>query len=71
VSKDSAVMSLKSFVNNKEQWDAFLEHLDVLIAKEHKSMESLTDTKEVFRHQGSIRTLRNLKYLRETINGPK
>lgn len=64
-------MSLKSFVNNKEQWDAFLEHLDVLIAREHKSMEGISDTVEIYRHQGSIRTLKNLKYLRESINGPR
>jgi len=70
VSKGSLAMSLKSFVNNKEQWDVFLEHLDGLIASEHRSMESLTDTAEVFRHQGSIRMLRHLKYLRETVNGP-
>lgn len=64
-------MSLKSFVNNKEQWDEFLEHLDGLIAKEHRSMESISDTVEIYRHQGSLRALKNLKYLRESINGPR
>ena len=64
-------MSLKTLINDKPTWDAFLEEMDVLIAKEHKSMESISDTTEIYRHQGSIRTLRQLKYMRDRINGTK
>ena len=62
-------MSLKSLVNNKPTWDAFLEEMDALITKEHKSMESISDTVEIYRHQGAIRTIRQLKYMRDRING--
>ena len=64
-------MSLKSLVNDKPTWDAFTEEMDALIAKEHKSMESISDTVEIYRHQGSIRTRRQLKYMRDRINGTK
>ena len=64
-------MSLKSLVNDKPLWDAFTEEMDALIAKEHKSMEGISDTVEVYRHQGAIRTLRQLKYMRDRINGTK
>ena len=62
-------MSLKRIVNDKEVWDAFIEEMDALIAKEHTSMESISDTAEIYRHQGAIRTLRQLKYMRDRING--
>ena len=64
-------MSLKSLVNNKPTWDAFLEEMDSLITKEHKSMESISDTVEIYIHKGAIRTLRQLKYMRDRINGTK
>ena len=65
-------MSLKTLINDKPAWDAFLEEeMDVLITKEHKSMESISDTAEIYRHQGAIRTLRQLKYMRDRINGTK
>jgi len=69
VNKDLAVMLLKNLINDKPTWDAFLEEMDALIAKEHKSMESISDTAEIYRHQGAIRTLRQLKYMRDRING--
>lgn len=71
MNKDLQVMSLKTLINDKPTWDAFLEEMDVLIAKEHKSMESISDTAEIYRHQGAIRTLRQLKYMRDRINGTK
>ena len=71
MNKGLVVMSLKSLVNNKPTWDAFLEEMDALITKEHKSMESISDTVEIYRHQGAIRTLRQLKYMRDRINGTK
>jgi len=62
-------MSLRSFVNDKPMWDAFLEEMDLRIEIQQKSMESLNDTDEIFRHQGAIRSLRMLKHLRVSING--
>jgi len=69
--KDSAVMSLKSFVNNKVEWDAFNEELDDMISLYHKGLEGISDTVEIYRTQGSIRTLKQLKYLREKANAPR
>jgi|TARA_R110000744_G_scaffold153933_4_gene268492 hypothetical protein len=62
-------MSLKGFVNNKPEWDAFLEELDECISQQHKSSETLSDPIEVYRAQGKISAYRNLKYLRDKVNG--
>jgi uncharacterized coiled-coil protein SlyX len=69
VSKDSAAMSLKSFVNTTATWEAFLSELEERISAQHRSMENITDTAELHRHQGAIRALRQLQYLREKVNG--
>lgn len=61
-------MSIKKLVNDPELYGALLEHLDVMIAKEQKNLESLTDTTLVFRAQGAISALRKLKLLREAVN---
>jgi len=63
------VMSLKSFVNDKPLWDSFCQELDVWIAEQHKNLEQAESISEVNRAQGSIATLRRLKYLRDKVNG--
>lgn len=62
-------MSLKKLVNDKAIWDALVEELDGRIANTHKTLESLTDTSEIYRYQGYIQALRKLKYLRDVVNG--
>ena len=62
-------MSLKRIVNDKEVWDAFLVELEDRISANHRSMENLSDTAEIYRHQGAIKALRQLKYLRDKVNG--
>jgi len=62
-------MSLKRIVNDKEVWDSFLEELENRISANHRSMENLSDTAEIYRHQGAIKALRQLKYLRDYVNG--
>ena len=62
-------MSLKLLVNNKEIWDAFNEELDALIAQQQRSMETQTDPTSMYRLQGQIGAYRNLKYLRDKVNG--
>lgn len=61
-------MSIKKLVNDVELYGALMEHLDVMIAKEQKALESLTDTTLIFRAQGAISVLRKLKLLREAVN---
>jgi len=63
------VMSLKRIVNDKEVWDAFIQELEDRISANHRSMENLSDTAEIYRHQGAIKALRQLKYLRDYVNG--
>jgi len=62
-------MSLKAFVNNKAEWDAFCEELDLEIADLHKRLEQSESVVEIHQTQGGIRALRRLKYLREKFNG--
>jgi hypothetical protein len=69
VSKGSLVMSLKKLVNDKQIWDAFLVELEERISIQHRSMETVTDPAELYRHQGALRALRNLQYLRDKVNG--
>ena len=64
-------MSLKAFVNNKAEWDAFCEELDLEIADLHKRLEQSESVVEIHQTQGGIRALRRLKYLREKFNGTK
>jgi len=61
-------VSIKKLVNDAELYGALMEHLDVMIAKEQRSLESLTDTTLIFRSQGAISALRRLKLLREAVN---
>ena len=69
MSKGLLAMSLKTLVNDKPAWDAFLEELDECISQQHKSIENISDPVEVYRAQGKISAYRNLKYLRDKVNG--
>ena len=69
--KDLLAMSLKTFVNNKKEWDAFTEELEVRISLAHRSLEQASTSIEIHRAQGAIIAFRQLKYLRDKINGIK
>jgi hypothetical protein len=62
-------MSLKAFVNNKPDWDAFCAMLDEEISLYHKRLEQSNSDLELYRTQGCIQALRKLKYLRDKLNG--
>jgi hypothetical protein len=62
-------MSLKAFVNNKAEWDAFCQELDDNIAELHKRLEQSEHVVEIHKTQGGILALRRLKYLRDKVNG--
>jgi len=64
-------MSLKSFVNNKQEWDSYLEYIDVAISKVHKRLEQVSSVEAIFHAQGEIQALRRLKSMRDEVNGPK
>ena len=61
-------MSLKTFVNNKKEWDAFLEELDIKISYAHRNLEQASTTIEIHRAQGSIMAFKQLKLLRDKVN---
>ena len=64
-------MSLKTFVNNRAEWDAFTEEMDVRISIAHRNLEQASTSIEMHRAQGTVLALRQLKYLRDKINGIK
>lgn len=64
-------MSLKSFVNNKQEWDSFLDYIEVAVSKVHKRLEQETSVEAIFRAQGEINALKRLKSMRDEVNGPK
>ena len=61
-------MSLKSFVNNRLEWDAFNEELDARIAVAHRTLEQAGTSIDMYRAQGEIAVLRRLKYMRDEFN---
>ena len=58
-------------MNNKNEWDAFLEELEVRISSAHRNLEQASTSIEIHRAQGTVLALRQLKYLRDKINGIK
>lgn len=62
-------MSLKQFVNNRAEWDAFCDYLDEEIAVCQRRLEQSDDNIALYRTQGQIMALRRLKYLRDKVNG--
>ena len=63
-----SLLKLKPFVNNTNQWKAFNELLNFLTNIEHKTMEQATDPIDIYKAQGSIKTINYLKRLRDYVN---
>lgn len=61
-------MSIKQLVNTPDIYNAFLEHLDTLITKEHKTLETNSEPHLIYKAQGAVAVLKRLKQLREIIN---
>lgn len=59
---------LKPLVNAPHSWDAFVEKLDYDISAQQRKLEQATDMADVFKAQGAIAALRQLKYLKDEIN---
>ena len=59
---------LKGFVGNTNQWEGFVELLDDRIAANQKMLEQVTDMMDVYKAQGAILALRQLKYLKDELN---
>jgi hypothetical protein len=59
---------LKGMFNTHHVWDAFVEKLDYDIEQHQRKLEQATELSEVFKAQGAIAALRQLKYLKDEIN---
>lgn len=56
-------------VSNNRQWDNFSKYLDALIEQQHRTLEQGDSTVLMHRAQGAIAVLRNIKTLRDAVNG--
>ena len=59
---------LKGMLNSPHMWDAFVDKLDYDIEQHQRKLEQATELNEVFKAQGAIAALRQLKYLKDEIN---
>lgn len=59
---------LKGLAGSTLQWDAFVEMLDYNIEQHQRKLEQATEMADVFKAQGAITALRQLKYLKDEIN---
>jgi len=73
--KDSQAMhnkqylpKLKGLVGSTHQWEAFLDMLDYNIEQHQRKLEQATELADVFKAQGAIAALRQLKYLKDEID---
>jgi hypothetical protein len=55
-------------LNSPHLWEAFVEKLDYDIEQHQRKLEQTTEMSDVFKAQGAIVALRQLKYLKEEIN---
>ena len=63
------IKRLKTFVNDKELWDTFINEIKSDINQYQKSLEQASDITSIHRLQGNILALRRLLHLREKVNG--
>ena len=62
-------MSIKKLVNDPQVWQGFLEEVDTWLEREYKFLEQARDIVDIHKAQGSVKTLRKLKNLRDIVNG--
>lgn len=62
-------MSIKKLVNDPQIWQGFLEEIDTWLEREYKFLEQARDIVDIHKAQGSVKTLRKLKNLRDIVNG--
>jgi len=62
---------LKQLVNVETQWSAFVDMLDYNIVQHQRKLEQAVDVSDMFKAQGAIAALRQLKYLKDEIQNAK
>ena len=58
---------LKVLVNSQASWDAFTDMLDAHVEMMRRKMEQTDVVTDLYRAQGAIAALRQLKYLKDEI----
>jgi flagellar biosynthesis chaperone FliJ len=64
-------MSLKRIVNDYSMYNSLIEEFDERIEQQQKKLVQSKDPVDIYRAQGAILQLQNLKSLREKVNGPQ
>ena len=59
---------LKPLVNAPLQWQAFEDMLDHYIVQHQRKLEQSVEPVDMYKAQGAIAALRQLKYLKEEVN---
>lgn len=59
---------LQGLVNTHRTWEAFTEMLDAVIDLHHKKLEQAVDPIDLYKAQGAVQALRQLKFLRDEVN---
>ena len=59
---------LKPLVNNFDMWQNLDNLLDLWYNRKHREMENLEGIERIYRAQGYIKALHDLKTLREIVN---
>jgi hypothetical protein len=59
---------LTGFVSTPKMWNGFNEMLDSTIELHQKKLEQSVDPVDLYKAQGAIQVLRQLKYLRDEVN---
>ncbi len=60
---------LQGLVNTPNTWAGFVEMLDAVIDLHHKKLEQAVEPVDLYKAQGAVQALRQLKYLRDEVNG--
>ena len=58
---------LKPFAYNNIQWEAFNEMIDAQIEMNVRKLEASIEPVDIYRAQGAVMSLKQLKYLRDEI----
>lgn len=59
---------LQGLVNTPRTWNGFVEMLDAAIELHHKKLEQAVEPVDLYKAQGAVQALRQLKYLRDEVN---
>lgn len=62
---------LVPFVRNDIEWEAYEQLLDFHIGMHQRKLEGSTDMPDIYRAQGAIGVLKQMKQLKEEINVKK